>query len=129
MSNAKKKKQLGMDPGTAFGRLKKAIMFELTKELGKNYCWRCETEIKSVDTFSIEHKTPWLDSDDPVHLFFNYENISYSHLSCNVSAARRSKKYKTDKERIKARRNRNKHYMRKVYTSEKRHQRYLDTGN
>ena len=129
MSKAKKKKQLGMDPSTAHGRLKKMIMFELVKELNRNHCWRCKSEIESVEEFSVEHKTPWLDSKDPTGLFFSYKNISYSHLSCNVGARRRNTKYKTEEERQKARRIRHRRYMRNAYTPEKRRQRYLDTGH
>lgn len=44
------------------------------------------------DTFSLEHIEPWLDSEDPVGLFFNQDNISFSHLSCNISDARKPHK-------------------------------------
>ncbi len=43
----------------------------------------------SRETFSIEHIVPWLDSDDPKGLFFDLNNIAFSHLSCNVGAARK----------------------------------------
>lgn len=36
----------------------------------------------------IEHKIPWLDSDKPKELFFDLENIGFSHLSCNIKARR-----------------------------------------
>lgn len=42
----------------------------------------------SRETFSIEHKIPWLDSEDPTGLFFNLDNISFSHKSCNYEAKR-----------------------------------------
>lgn len=42
------------------------------------------------DTFSIEHKEAWLDSEDPVGMYFDLDNISFSHHSCNVRAARRT---------------------------------------
>lgn len=40
-------------------------------------------------TFSIEHKEPWLDSADPLGMYFDMANISFSHISCNTSEARR----------------------------------------
>jgi hypothetical protein len=45
-------------------------------------------EIESEKQLSIEHKIPWLDSENPISLFFDLENIAFSHLSCNSSAAR-----------------------------------------
>ena len=64
------------------------------------------------ETFSIEHKTPWLDSGDPIGLYFDLDNISFSHLSCNCRASRRGK-YETDEQRLKARRESNKNSMRR----------------
>ena len=40
---------------------------------------------------SIDHKTPWLHSEDPRGLFFDIDNIAFSHKSCNYSAARNRK--------------------------------------
>ena len=49
---------------------------------------------------SIEHKIPWLDSDNPKELFFNLEkNIAFSHLSCNISAARQNREGKRESQR------------------------------
>ena len=42
-----------------------------------------------VDEFSVEHKIPWLDSDDPIGLFFSLDNIAFSHHSCNSGAGGR----------------------------------------
>ena len=71
----KKKKQLGMNPGTASNRLKKSILFSFAKKLGLNWCYQCGTEIKDIDKFTVEHKVPWLDSDNPKELFFDLENL------------------------------------------------------
>lgn len=95
----KKKLQLGMNPSTASGRLVKDILFKLICETKKNICHRCHTEM-SRDTFSIEHKLAWLDAEDPITVFFDLENITFSHLSCNISQHRTPlKKYNTDDER------------------------------
>lgn len=85
-----KKNQLGIDPGTAAHQLKKLILFDLLKQLKKNYCYQCASEIETPEELSIEHKTPWLHSNDPKGLFFDLSNIAFSHLSCNVGAARRA---------------------------------------
>lgn len=86
----KKQSQLGMNPSTASGRLVKDVLFSLVVETGRNVCFRCNQKIKRED-FSIEHKTPWLDSEDPVKMFFDLDNIAFSHLSCNIKASRPSK--------------------------------------
>ena len=88
-NNRKKSEQLGMPLGTASGRLRKNVLFSLVQRLGEDICFQCGERIKSIDNFSIEHKVPYLDSDDPVGLFFDLENIAFSHLRCNVRAARR----------------------------------------
>lgn len=93
MNNTSKKKadQLGMPYGTANARLRKSILFLLLKKLGENYCYQCGFEIETEDELSIEHKVPYLDSDDPVKMFFDLDNISFSHLLCNTKAARQTK--------------------------------------
>ena len=85
-SNEKKAKQLGMAPGTAANRLKKMLLFQLIQETKKDLCFQCGQLIEAVEELSIEHKTPYLNSDDPIGLFFDLNNIAFSHLSCNCSA-------------------------------------------
>lgn len=89
--NNKKNEQLGMPYGTANNRLKKSILFNLLKRYNENYCFQCGLEIEKENELSIEHKVPFLDSEDPIKLFFDLDNIAYSHLSCNCSAARQTK--------------------------------------
>ena len=72
----KKSAQLGMPHGTA----------------SINFCYRCKEEILSVEDVTIDHKIPWLDSEDPSGMFFDIENIDFSHLSCNCGNARQKNK-------------------------------------
>lgn len=88
----KKQKQLGMNPSTASSRLIKDILFKFINDLNLNTCFHCNTAMNR-DNFSIEHKTPWLDSTTPKQLFFDLDNISFSHLSCNVSHSRKPHKW------------------------------------
>ena len=90
MNNSLKKKQeqLGMPLGTASAKLRKNILFNLLKETGKNICYQCGKLIDNEDELSIEHKIPYLDSEDPKKLFFSLDNIAFSHLKCNIGAAR-----------------------------------------
>jgi hypothetical protein len=86
INNTKKNNQLGMPFGTASNRLRKMVLFDLLVQSGKNYCFQCNKLIQSVDELSIEHKIPWLDSENPKLLFFDVCNIAFSHLNCNVGA-------------------------------------------
>lgn len=88
-SNKKKAEQLGMPQGTAQNRLRKMILFDILVKSCKATCHQCGNQIYDIDDFSIEHKIPWLDSEDPIKLFFDLDNIAFSHLSCNARAGRK----------------------------------------
>jgi hypothetical protein len=88
MIKLKKNKQLGIDAGTAASRLRKELLFKYIRKAGDNYCFQCGAEIETTDELSVEHKVPWLDSEDPIEMFFNLENIAFSHLKCNIGARR-----------------------------------------
>ena len=124
----KKQLQLGMNPSTASGRLVKDLLFNLVKDTPCFHCGQALTR----DTFSIEHKVPWLDSDSPVELFFDIDNITYSHNVCNIKAGRRPHKHAPE-QAVEAKL-RNLANARKwkednrVYDPEERRQRYLRLG-
>jgi hypothetical protein len=80
-----KSEQLDMSFGKANAILRKMILFHLIKESNKDICFRCNKKIKNIDELSIEHKVPWLYSDEPKELFFDLNNIAFSHLRCNSS--------------------------------------------
>lgn len=82
----KKTTQLGLKPNTATNWLKKSLLFHFAVAAGHK-CFRCGGDL-DLDSFSIDHKVDWLDSDDPKGLFFSIENIAFSHLSCNKRAPR-----------------------------------------
>ena len=79
-----KSKQLEMSFSTANGRLRKMILFDLVCKLGLNVCHRCG-EPMNLKTLSIDHKEDWLHRE--VELFWDMENIAFSHLSCNNAAS------------------------------------------
>lgn len=93
-ANAIRSAKLGMPVGTASAKLRKSLLFALVVELGVDLCYRCGLTIETERDLSIEHKTPWQNSQDPVGNFFDLDNISFSHLVCNIKAADRPwKKY------------------------------------
>ncbi len=83
MSNEEKSRVLGMNFGTAGGRLRKMILFDLLQRFDLDWCFRCEEKINKIADLSIEHKKPWQTADDAKAVYFDLENIAFSHLSCN----------------------------------------------
>jgi hypothetical protein len=128
-NNRKKSQQLGINFSTATHRLKKLVMFDLVQKTFQDTCFRCGQKIKFPDELSVEHKEAWLDSPNPVDLFFNLNNLAFSHLTCNTASARRTnKKYHTLAERHAANLKHGRESMKKWYTTEKRRQKKLRTG-
>lgn len=80
-SNKRKAKFLGIPSGTAYGQLRKSIMFRLVQQTEQDSCYRCGEKIESEKDLSIEHKIAWLDNS--VELFWDLDNIAFSHLGCN----------------------------------------------
>lgn len=117
-----------MDAGTAAGQLRKTLLFYFAVRLNEDICFRCGQRIDEEKQFSIEHKVPWLHSENPKELFFDLSNISFSHLKCNLSSARKPHKYPTEEARKEARLKVRVKSGRKIYTKEKRRERYLRNG-
>lgn len=130
----KKHNQLGMNYSTASGRLVKDLLFKFAIHAGEK-CHQCGGGLQRGD-FSIEHKTPWLDSADPIAMFFDLDNIAFSHLGCNAGAARRRTPSEHGTNRkfglgcrcelcVKAKADTRKKY----YAPEQRREKYIKTGN
>lgn len=94
MSNSNKRKSefLGMPHGTAANKLKKNILFSLLVHIDMHHCYVCGDEIGSADDLSIEHIEPWLDRENGVELFWDLENIAFSHKTCNRPHTKRNGK-------------------------------------
>lgn len=90
-SKNEKNKQLGMDAGTAYYRLKQDVLWSLIVRCGLQRCYVCGEDM-CRKTFSIEHIKPWLHSETPVDLFWDMDNIAFSHVSCNYGRRRRPQK-------------------------------------
>lgn len=118
--------QLGMNPSTASHRLVKDILFSLVKDTP---CFHCGGKLDR-ETFSIEHKVPWLHSEDPVKMFFDLGNISFSHGGCNSSNKRhpRQKYFSEDKRKAGASL-KMKEWKRKNYSPEARAKKYAEKRN
>lgn len=128
MTKSKKDLQLGMSASTAQHRLLKDILWNLVKKTNQHICCKCNKDMER-DNFSIEHVVPWLDSHDPISLFFDLENISFSHITCNIGSARRTHQvYMNNEDRDNATREINRNSKRRNYSPEKRKEKYLSKG-
>lgn len=83
----KKREQLGFPIGTATHRLRKLVIFELVQQVGRDCCFRCGLKIESAADIVMDHKVPWLDNS--AELFWDLNNIAFSHARCNLRAVRR----------------------------------------
>jgi hypothetical protein len=88
----KKNAQLGMPYNTARQRLVKMILFDMLKQLDRDTCFRCNGKMDNIDDLSIEHKESWVDVDP--NLFWDLNNISFSHHKCNADHGRFNMKTK-----------------------------------
>lgn len=81
---------LGMSWGTANNRLRKMVLFSLIQRCGEDFCIRCGSQIESIDDLSIEHIKPWRGNN--VELFWDLDNIAFSHVQCNRPHIQRGSK-------------------------------------
>ena len=89
---SKKDTQLGIAHGTAANKLRKMLLFKYVTLCGANVCFRCGEVIDNIDNFTIDHKIPWLDSENPIELFLDLNNIGFSHSKCNIDNKRNPKR-------------------------------------
>lgn len=92
-----KSEQLGMSFSTAAHRLRKMVMFNLAIKLNENICFKCNNEIADINEFTIEHKIAWQGKSN--ELFWDLDNIAFSHSKCNrpeIFYGRKSKRRKDD---------------------------------
>lgn len=82
--------KLGMPFGTASNRLKKNLLFNFIKQLNLDICYHCSKIIDDIKDLSVEHKVSWENSETPKELFFDLDNIAFSHLSCNCANSGKS---------------------------------------
>ena|SRR5579872_4883064 len=77
----KEEKCLGMSAGKAAHILKKSLFLKLLQQTNNDICFRCKTKIQTAAELSIDHKIDW--RYDKVDLYWNLDNIAYSHRKCN----------------------------------------------
>ena len=78
--------QLGMKYGTASWRLQRLMLFWCAQDFGLDNCYRCGEKMDSVNDFTIDHIQPWIGVSSD--LFWDVNNIAFSHMRCNIQSAR-----------------------------------------
>lgn len=71
---------LGVPHGTALVHLRRKIIYNL---LPDQICYRCKQPIESDEDLSIDHIEPWEDRENGKELFWDLDNIAFSHKRCN----------------------------------------------
>lgn len=74
---------LGMSYGMAMGRLRRNVRYRLLAIHGENQCYVCHKAILAAEEISLEHKRPWLNQKEGRKLFWDLNNIAFSHRRCN----------------------------------------------
>ncbi len=82
------REQLGLSYPAASYRLIRKLLFSLLVESKRAICLRCKQPIDSVEDMTIDHMIPWRNKADAQELFYDIENIAFSHPRCNSSTLR-----------------------------------------
>jgi hypothetical protein len=80
-----KSKQLGKSYNNARALLIKNILWDLLVKTNQTVCFRCGHAMTN-DNYTIDHKLQWLGVSND--LFWDLDNISFSHHKCNSGAHR-----------------------------------------
>lgn len=70
-----------MPVGTAERKLRKAVIYELASQLGKNVCLDCGHKISDPEDLAVVHVEDWRDDPDK---YFDLTNVAFSHASCRA---------------------------------------------
>ena len=117
-----KSKQLGVNFSTASNQLRKLMMFRLVQKCGEAVCFRCGRTIDDPADLSLDHKKDWLHSEQVQELFWDLDNIAFSHKRCNILASL-DKRYKS--RNITELKNRNKKFQVRKWDNEEQKQKLI----
>ena len=62
-------------------KIARILLLKYATELGKNFCFRCGRIISSIEEMSVDHIVP---ISVNLSLVFDADNLTLSHLSCNI---------------------------------------------
>jgi len=64
-------------------QIRKLMLFHCMQKCGMDTCFQCGEKITDINTLSIEHKIAWMGSENPKEMFWDVNNLAFSHLRCN----------------------------------------------
>jgi hypothetical protein len=62
-------------------------IYNMLSALNYTKCYRCGEELTITD-LSIDHIIDWMNAPNPKEMYFDLSNIEFSHLNCNMRAAK-----------------------------------------
>jgi len=68
-------------------QLTRRVLFRFIQEAGLTSCHRCGLALTQSD-FSLDHILPWRNSENAEELFWDIDNIAFSHRGCNSAESR-----------------------------------------
>lgn len=72
---------LGMSMSSAEKKLRKAIIHEFARQLGRDVCLECGLPIEDPDELAVKHVEDWEGDPDQ---FFDLTNVAFGHVSCGA---------------------------------------------
>lgn len=88
--NKVKSEMLGKSYQAAMVHVRRRLLFKCLQKCGDNVCHRCGETIETDEELSIDHKIPWMYSENAKELFEDLDNIAFSHRSCNYAHRRQN---------------------------------------
>jgi hypothetical protein len=88
---------LGMSTSTAEKKLRKSIILDLARQLGKNVCLECGLVIDDPDDLAIKHVEDW--GEDPAQ-YFDLTNVAFGHVSCGAGDHGRTQEAESKMRRV-----------------------------
>lgn len=96
--------QLGQPADKAQAILRRRVMLALIQKAGLDCCARCGARLVDPDDIALDHVVPWRNSQNPKKLFWDLDNVRFSHKHCNIEHSLRRKSKAEKRARENARR-------------------------
>lgn len=87
--NLEESEMLGMPISTARSKLYKQVLLNALKAFNNDICYRCGEPITEALELSIDHVINWRRAPNAKELYFDTNNIKFSHNHCNSMAGLR----------------------------------------
>jgi hypothetical protein len=89
-NSIRNKEVLGKTLSNSVIEMWRKLTFDYAQRCGETVCYQCGKKIETYEEFSMEHKIPWRNKLNGRKLFFDLDNISFSHHTCNSRAGQKT---------------------------------------